>query len=68
MGTDLFTGAGCELDGKKIIVVKSSQHFYASFAKVARHVIYAAAAGSMTLDLDCLSYLKVQRPKWPLKP
>jgi microcystin degradation protein MlrC len=67
MGTDLFTGAGCELAGKKIIVLKSSQHFYASFSKIARKVIYADAPGSMTLDLDSLPYRKVMRPKWPLK-
>ena len=67
MGTDLFTLAGCELSGKKIIVLKSSQHFYASFSKVARHVIYAGAPGSMPMDLDSLPYRKVKRPKWPLR-
>jgi microcystin degradation protein MlrC len=66
--TDLFTGAGCELAGKRIIVLKSSQHFYASFSKVAHKVIYADAPGSMTLHLDTLPYRKVKRPKWPLNP
>ena len=66
MGTDLFTGMGCDLAAKKIIVVKSSQHFYASFSKIARHVIYAAAPGAVTFDLRSLPYRKVQRPKWPL--
>ena len=36
MGTDLFTGIGCDLAAKKIVVVKSSQHFHASYSKVAR--------------------------------
>lgn len=66
MGTDLFTQLGCDLASKKIIVVKSSQHFYASFSKVARHVIYAGAPGAVTLDLTTLPYRKVRRPKWPL--
>jgi microcystin degradation protein MlrC len=66
MGTDLFTGIGCDLAGKKIIVVKSSQHFYASFSQVAKHVIYAAAPGSVTFDLGTLPYRKIRRPKWPL--
>lgn len=66
MGTDLFTQLGCDLAAKKIIVVKSSQHFYASFSKVAKHVIYAGAPGAVTLDLSTLPYVKVQRPKWPL--
>ncbi len=66
MGTDLFTQLGCDLAAKKIIVVKSSQHFYASFSKVAKHVIYAGAPGAVTLDLTTLPYRKVRRPKWPL--
>ena len=68
MGTDLFTQLGCDLPRKKIIVVKSSQHFYASFSKVAKHVIYVAAPGAVTLDLSTLPYRKVRRPKWPLDP
>lgn len=66
MGTDVFSGLGCNLAAKKIIVVKSSQHFYASFSKVARHVIYASAPGAVTLDLKTLPYVKTRRPKWPL--
>ena len=68
MGTDLFTGAGCELTQRQIIVVKSSQHFYASFSKIAAKVIYADAPGSVARDLNTLPYRKVRRPKWPLKP
>jgi len=66
MGTDLFTNLGCHLEDKEIIVVKSSQHFYASFSKLTKHVIYAASPGSVTFDLQTLDYRKVQRPKWPL--
>lgn len=66
MGTDLFTGIGCDLAARKIIVVKSSQHFHASYSKVGKHVIYAGAPGAVTLDLRTLPYQKVRRPKWPL--
>ena len=48
MGSDLFTNIGIDLAAKKLIVVKSSQHFYASFAKVAKKVIYVAAPGAVT--------------------
>ena len=64
--TDLFTQLGCELAAKRIVVVKSSQHFYASYSKVAKHVLYAAAPGSVTADLDALPYKKIRRPLWPL--
>jgi microcystin degradation protein MlrC len=66
MGTDLFTGIGCDLAAKKIIVVKSSQHFYASYSKVAKHVVYSAAPGSVTHDIQTLPYKRIRRPKWPL--
>ena len=66
MGTDVFTQLGCDLTAKKIIVVKSSQHFYASFSKVARHVIYVGAPGAMALDLSTLPYRNIRRPKWPM--
>jgi microcystin degradation protein MlrC len=66
MGTDLFTNLGVDLADKKIIVVKSSQHFYASFSTVAKKVIYVGAPGAVTLDLKTLPYKKIKRPKWPI--
>jgi microcystin degradation protein MlrC len=67
MDTDLFTQLGCDLAALRVVVVKSSQHFFASFSKVAQRVIYVAAPGSVTADLDSLPYRKIQRPKWPLR-
>ncbi len=66
MGTDLFTGIGCDLAARKLVVVKSSQHFFASYSRIARHVIYAAAPGSVTFDLAKLPYRRIRRPKWPI--
>jgi microcystin degradation protein MlrC len=66
MGTDLFTNLGVDLAAMKIIVVKSSQHFYASFSPVAKQVIYVAAPGAVTVDLKTLPYQKIRRPKWPI--
>jgi microcystin degradation protein MlrC len=66
MGTDLFTQLGCDLAALRVIVVKSSQHFYASFSKVAQKVIYVAAPGAVTVDLKTLPYTKIRRPKWPI--
>ncbi|MBN8510923.1 MAG: MlrC C-terminal domain-containing protein, partial [Burkholderiales bacterium] len=66
MHTDLFTQLGVELGTRRIVVVKSSQHFYASFAKVAAQVIYVAAPGTVASDLRTLPYRRIARPKWPL--
>jgi microcystin degradation protein MlrC len=66
VGTDLFTQMSCDLAAKKIIVVKSSQHFHASYSKIATEVIYLGSPGSVTLDLSTLPYRRIRRPKWPL--
>ena len=63
---DLFTQLGCDPASKCIVVVKSSQHFYASFSKMASKVIYVDSPGALCTDLSLLSYRKIQLPKWPL--
>jgi len=67
-GTDVFSGLGCELSQRKIVVVKSAQHFHASFAKVARQILYVGAPGAATPFLHTLPYRKIRRPMWPLDP
>jgi microcystin degradation protein MlrC len=64
---DLFTQLGVELQSKKIVIVKSAQHFYASFSKIAKHVIYMGGKGAATPDWDTFTYHKVKKPRWPLK-
>lgn len=66
MGTDMFTQLGVDLASKKMVVVKSTQHFYASFSAIAGKVLFVDAPGSAAMDLRRLEYRKVQRPKWPL--
>lgn len=67
-GTDVFTDLGCDLASQRIVVVKSAQHFHASFSKVARQVLYVGAPGAATPFLQTLDYRKIARPKWPLDP
>ena len=66
MGTDVFTQLGCDLAAKRIVVVKSAQHFHGAFAKVAGYILYAGAAGAATPHYATLPYRKIARPKWPL--
>jgi len=63
---DLFTQLGCDLAAKRIVVVKSAQHFHASFSKVARHIIYVGGKGVATPDWKTLTYRNIRLPKWPL--
>ena len=66
MGTDLFSNFGIDPAQRKILVVKSNQHFYASFSKIAAQVIYAEGDGALPRDIRKLPWAKIQRPIWPL--
>ncbi len=62
---DAFTGLGCTLTDKAIVVVKSTQHFYAGFAPIAREVRYVATAGAIAPDYAAIPYTKRTTPYWP---
>lgn len=66
LDTDVFTKLGCDLSAKRLVVVKSAQHFRAAFAKVSSHIIYVGAEGVATPHTASLPYQNVQRPRWPL--
>jgi microcystin degradation protein MlrC len=66
MGIDLFSSLGIEPKSRKILVVKSNQHFHASFSQIAAQVIYAEGDGPLPRDYRKLPWQKVQRPIWPL--
>ena len=66
MGIDLFSNLGIDPKQRKILVVKSNQHFYASFSQIAAQVLYAEGDGPLPRALRKLPWTKVQRPIWPL--
>lgn len=66
--TGVFTAAGIDPVQARIIVVKSSQHFYASFAPIAAEVLYADTPGVCSFDLPALPFRHIPRPKWPFDP
>lgn len=65
-GLDLFTGQGVSLDDKRLVVVKSTNHFHAAFAPIASQVLYCDAGGPIPRDHRKVPYTRVQRPIWPL--
>jgi microcystin degradation protein MlrC len=64
----LFTDHGIRLDDKKLVVVKSAQHFHAGFAPIAAQVLWLDGPGALTQDFARLPYTRVRRPIWPLDP
>ena len=51
--------------GKKIVVVKSTQHFHAGFAPIAKEILYVAAPGAIAPDFAAIPYTKLAKPYWP---
>ena len=62
---DAFTGLGCTLTDKKIVVVKSTQHFHAAFAPIAAEIRYVAAPGAIGPDFANIPFTKRTTPYWP---
>jgi len=63
---ELFRNVGIEPTEKKIVVVKSTNHFMAAYGPIAKKVIYVESSGPLRRDHRKVPYTKVQRPIWPL--
>ena len=63
---EAFTAMGVDLAACHMVVVKSSQHFYAGFSPIASEVIYVATPGSITPDFTIIPYTKRERNYWPV--
>ena len=62
----VFTALGIDLAKKKVVVVKSSNHFYAAFAPIAADIIYVDCGGPYPPDPARIPYTKIRRPIAPL--
>ena len=60
-----FAAVGLDPAGKKIVVVKSTQHFHAGFAPIAKEILYVAAPGAIAPDFAAIPYTKLAKPYWP---
>ena len=62
---DGFTRLGIPLAERKLIVLKSMQHFYAGFAPLAKEVLYVTTPGAIPPDLATLPLARRTTPWWP---
>jgi microcystin degradation protein MlrC len=63
---DCFTELGIALHEKRLVVVKSTQHFRAGFAPLAAAMLYCDAPGTLNGRFASLPYRHLPRPMWPL--
>jgi microcystin degradation protein MlrC len=66
LGLELFRNLGIEPTERKIVAVKSTNHFMAAFGPIADRVIYVDSDGPLSRDYRKMPYTKIQRPIWPL--
>jgi microcystin degradation protein MlrC len=66
LGLELFRNLDIEPTDRKLVVVKSTNHFMAAFGPIAQKVIYVDSDGPLSRDYRKIPYSKVQRPIWPL--
>jgi len=66
LGRDLFTAQGVTFEDKRIVAVKSTNHFHAAFAPIASKVLYCDSGGPIPRDHRQVPYTRIQRPIWPL--
>jgi microcystin degradation protein MlrC len=64
-GLEVFTEFGIDPRQRRLLVVKSMQHFYAAYAPIASEVIYMAAPGAVAPLFKEIPYQRVALNKYP---
>lgn len=65
LGSDAFTNFGIDLAQRDLIVVKSTQHFYAAFAPIASQIVYSFTPGVLDENVLQLPYQHINKQKFP---
>ena len=62
---DAFSNFGIDLKKKKIMVVKSTNHFYDAFSRISDDILYAAVDGPYPSQPETNAYQNMMRKIWP---
>ena len=65
LGLELFFNLGISPRGRRILVVKSTNHFMAAFGPIAHLVLYVESDGPLDRNYARIPYRRVARPIWP---
>ena len=63
---DLFSNMGIDPKQQRILIVKSTNHFYEAFAPIASKIFYAEVDGLYPHDPRTANYSSLKRPVWPI--
>ena len=62
----LFAALGIDPLAQKILVIKSTNHFYAAFSQIAAEIIYCSAGRPYPNDPATTPYRRARRNIWPM--
>ncbi|HWA20447.1 MAG TPA: M81 family metallopeptidase [Devosia sp.] len=62
----LFSAMGIDPKSRKILLIKSTNHFFDSFSKIAPEIIYCAAGHPYPNTPATTAYRKARRDIWPM--
>ncbi|MFQ6241289.1 M81 family metallopeptidase [Sinorhizobium meliloti] len=62
----LFSVMGIDPTSKKILVIKSTNHFFASFSRIASEILYCSAGTPYPNDPSRTPYRRARRDLWPM--
>lgn len=65
LSPECFENLGMTLTDKQLIVVKSTQHFHAEFAPIAKKVLYMGTPGSTSQAFADMTFTKRDNHFWP---
>lgn len=63
---DVFSNFGIDPVAKRLLVVKSTNHFHDAFSRIASEILYAAVSGPYPNDPKTNNYTHLKRSIWPL--
>ncbi len=62
---DIFTNLGIDPRSKQVLLVKSTNHFFAGFRPIASEILYVGVEGIYPSRSDGSCYTRLGRPIWP---
>lgn len=62
----LFSALGIDPKSRKILLIKSTNHFYDSFSKIAAEIVYCSAGRPYPNTPATTDYRKARRTIWPM--
>lgn len=62
----LFTALGVDPLSKQLLVIKSTNHFYAAFSKIAAEILYCSAGSPYPNNPSVTPYRRARRDIWPI--